>query len=137
MSMAKKSNNEENLKKFQNYQKRHIIDDLAKEGLKLLAEEEEEEEEEEEKQNPQSCPGLPKAPTEDNKKRLETVLSETSKNPYIRAKAQLLKKMETRKREMLETMERIGDINNRIYDAFIKDIARMGDELSNKKQQIK
>ena len=93
-----------------------LMDHLAKEGEKLLAEE-----------------PKPKKVKKDDTKKLDKALAISSKNPYIRARVQILEKMLKWKREEIHMFERTGNINNRFYDDFVHEVRKLGDILD--KQQ--
>lgn len=67
-----------------------------------------------------------------DKAKLEAVLGLTSKNPYIRARTAILLKYPADKRNAIKDMETSGNINNFRYDAFVKEVAALGDQLSDK-----
>jgi hypothetical protein len=66
-------------------------------------------------------------------KRLSSTLASGDKNPYIRARAQVLAKMDDAHHKQIEDMEAKGDTQNRIYAEFIKEVSKLGDKLSEKK----
>lgn len=84
--------------------------ELIKEGEKLLAEDKKE------------------SPKKSSKK--ET-LPPTSTNPYLQARHNVLAKYPQWRREEVARLEKEGDINNRHYDDFIRDVAAEGDRLTN------
>lgn len=65
-------------------------------------------------------------------KSLESSLAATDSNPYIRARAQILKAMPGWRQREIETMEASGDINNRFYEDFVKSVTDLGNQLSSK-----
>jgi hypothetical protein len=69
----------------------------------------------------------------DDKKNLENKLAETSSNPYIRARREVLKKMSTAELDAIAKMEK-GEIpKDSWYDRFVHKIAELGDQYSNQK----
>ena len=97
-----------------------LIDQLAKEGLELL-------------QAEGGMPEIQSQVSKDETKKLEVALGESSDNPYIKARTQILKKMNQWQQAEIARMEKDGDINNRHYDAFVRHVREKGDELSSKK----
>lgn len=91
-----------------------LMSHLAMEGEKLLAAE----------------PKKVKAKKDDTKK-LEKTLAISSKNPYIRARVQILEKMSKWKREEIHQMEQSGNINNRFYEDFVHEVTLLGNKLAN------
>ena len=68
----------------------------------------------------------------DSPKVLENALGDISKNPYVRARIQVLKDLSTERRERIEKMEKTGNIDNSIYAEFIKMCRILGDRFSDK-----
>lgn len=134
--MGKRTDNEENLKRYQErlseLQKNgdlvpspelptdKLIQHLAAEGEKLLMAEA--------KVNRKIAP---KKSTDETK--LTNALGLSSKNPYIRARVMVLQKYSTWRQKEIARMEQHNDINNKFYLEFVKAVADLGDQLSNKK----
>lgn len=130
--MGKQTENSENLKKYQARLKEleqegaltpspilsddELIRHLAAEGNQLLD---------------MDAKASKKNITQD-KPKLEAVLGLTSKNPYIRARTAILLKYPADKRNSIKDMEQTGNINNSRYDAFVKEVVILGDQLSDK-----
>lgn len=66
----------------------------------------------------------------DDHKILETKLGSTSKNPYLRARCEILMKYTEEKRKQIELMEKGEKPKNCRYDEFIKDVTKLGDKMS-------
>jgi len=127
--MSKKTN-EENFKKYQERMEQlqrsnqltpspdlppqKLIDHLASEGEKLLA------------KDPKYTAG------KDESAQLTKTLAISSKNPYLRARIQILEKMPSWRKKEIAEMERTGNINNQFYDDFVHQVAMLGDSLGNK-----
>lgn len=137
-TMSKKTENDENFKKYQERMIRlqeenlvpppelpidQLISYLAAEGTKLL-------EAEEKAKKPII---KPKAKVDDITK-LNNALAASSKNPYVRARAIVLEKMPELRRKELAEMEKTGNINNTKYKEFVAEVTKVGDGLSNQKQ---
>jgi cytochrome c-type biogenesis protein CcmH/NrfG len=138
--MAKRTENDENLKKYQARMEElkrdgglvpspelppeKLIQHLAAEGAKLLAAEE--------KTKPAKVVGKIQPKKTDEVKLTET-LGLTSKNPYIRARIMVLQKYPAWRRSEIGTMEQNGDINNKFYEEFVREVAALGDKLSSTK----
>lgn len=133
--MDKKTENEDNFKKYQERFARiqqenlmpslelpidQLIMLLCAEGAKLLAAEEK-----------LVKPKLKPETKKDDSKKLATTLAKTSTNPYVRARALVLEKMLPAKRKEIEEMERVGNTTNKTYIAFLTELIKMGDTLSN------
>lgn len=134
--MGKQTDNEENLKRYQarlkelekegiltpppNLPDDELIRFLAAEGTKLLATE------------PKKPRVMPKEAVAKEKAKLEDVLGITSKNPYIRARVAVLRKYPEWRRNEIRNMEQSGNLNNKFYAEFVKDVAELGDQFSNK-----
>ncbi len=88
-----------------------------KEGDKIIANEEKN------KKNP--------PPPTDETKKLESALGANSKNPYVKARGQILMAMPEWKRKLIEEIEAGTKPKDRFYDEFIKDVTKLGDSLSN------
>jgi hypothetical protein len=99
------------------------IAEAVAEGFKLL------EEEEKGKSKAKASDILGYDPNSD-KKRLETKLASTSDNPYIRARIQILNKMTPTARAIIEKMENGKLEKDSRYDAFVKAVEILGDQLS-------
>ena len=96
-----------------------LMRQLANEGDALIKEEEE-------------AKGIPKV-LKDDKKELEDTLAASSKNPYIRARLEVIGKLSPDARKRLEQIESSKDVNarnTRAYNDFIKIISNLGDKLS-------
>jgi hypothetical protein len=135
--MAKKNedNMEEYLKKMnkdlipapvskEKFSEHNCITEALKEGNRLLAEEE--------KSKGKS------SPKQDDKKKLDTALSTSSKNPYVQARIQVLngwkKDPHTAWRvNEIESMENGTIPKDYHYDEFVRAVADLGDTLSNQK----
>jgi len=131
--MAKKTENDENFKKYRENMDRaeqdkmvpppelpiaELISYLAAEGAKLL-----EAEEKAKKTTPKLKPKV------DDSAKLNDSLASTSKNPYVRARALVLSKMAAWKRKEIEEMEKNGNMDNDRYKDFIAEVAKLGDTL--------
>lgn len=66
------------------------------------------------------------------KSSLENSLAATDSNPYIRARAQILKAMPAWRQKEIETMESTGNTDNRFYEDFVRSVTDLGNQLSNK-----
>lgn len=51
-------------------------------------------------------------------------------NPYIRARAEVLKKMPSWKRNEIATMEKEHNLDNPYYDDFVKQVRILGDSFN-------
>lgn len=96
-----------------NNQENELLKSLAIEGEKLLEQE-----------------NTTKSPTPEQNKELENTLGLVSKNPYIRARSQILKDLPPGRKKEIEEMERTGNTNNKDYQEFIKKISLLGDKFS-------
>jgi hypothetical protein len=129
--MSNKKTNEENFKRYQErlaeLQRQgnlipspdlppdQLIMHLAAEGEKMLAAE---------------TPFKGKVyPKKDDSKKLDTALGLTSKNPYIRARIMVLEKLPAWRKKELAEMEQTGNINNKYYEEFVREVASLGDTL--------
>lgn len=65
--------------------------------------------------------------TKKNGKASKTV-SVAEENPYLRARTETLAKYPAWRRAQIEDMERNNDIDNHIYDDFVHDVAKLGDQ---------
>jgi hypothetical protein len=63
---------------------------------------------------------------------LETKLGSMSPNPFIRARVQILNKMDDFHRKEIEKMEKDGNTENRVYNTFAHDVRVLGDQLEKK-----
>ena len=63
-------------------------------------------------------------------KSLDTNTGETSTNPYIKARIQVLKTLKPWRRSEIETMEREKNIDNKFYQEFVDMVITLGDKLS-------
>ena len=70
-----------------------------------------------EAQQKQSAPAKTAAPTKPT----------DTQNPYLRARIEILNKYPEWRRNEVREMERTGDINNAHYDAFVHEVALLGD----------
>lgn len=134
--MAKRIENEENLKRYLERMKElegqlvpspdlpteQLMIHLAKEGEALLAAEA--------KLPPKKVVGKI-VPKKDESSRLSNTLAASSKNPYIRARQQVLMKYPEWRRKEIATIEKNGDFDNKHYQDFVKEVAALGDKLSN------
>ena len=68
--------------------------------------------------------------TASSPKKLEVALAANDKNPYVRARAEVLKKMKSSDRALIEKMEETKNTNNYFYEKFVKAVAAEGDKLS-------
>jgi hypothetical protein len=66
----------------------------------------------------------------DESPKLDLTLAKNSKNPYERARAVILSKMDKSKRIEIEERERNKRTDARIYDEFVKEIIQVGDKFS-------
>jgi hypothetical protein len=62
---------------------------------------------------------------------LEQALASKDTNPYVRARAQVLKDYPEEKRKRILEMESTGKIENGIYQDFVRTVRKLGDQLSN------
>lgn len=92
---------------------------LAKEGQELL--------DREELNNCKQSLPMTSAPS----KNLEQALASKDTNPYVRARAQVLKGYTEEKRNRILEMETTGKIENGIYQDFVRSVRKLGDQLSN------
>ena len=65
----------------------------------------------------------------DEKKKLEKKLAQNDKNPYVRAREELLSKSKILRTD-IERMEREGNTSTRIYLDFVAQVKTLGDKLS-------
>jgi hypothetical protein len=72
----------------------------------------------------------PKTPVADDKKKLESKLSQTSTNVYIRARGEVLASLPDWKRKEIERMESEHNLDNEYYNDFVRKVAALGDKLS-------
>lgn len=116
MSMAKPTNKSNFTSRYNLPQPDHeeTLEELVAQGFKLLAADE-----------------AAKHPPVKEKKRLETKLEETSPNPYIRARCQILAAMSTERRKVIEKMESGQLLKDYVYEDFVKEVMKQGDILSN------
>lgn len=127
--MAKKSSNESYEDKLRKvklsdglYSRKNLpipdheetIAELLKEGERLLAEEEK----------------LRQRNVVTETRRLETKLGSTSSNPYIRARCDIMSKWATDKLKLFEEMENSTRPKDHRYDDFVREVAKLGDKLS-------
>jgi len=63
-------------------------------------------------------------------KDLEQALASKDSNPYVRARAQVLKDLPEEKRNRLLEMERTGKMENGIYQEFVRMVRKLGDTFS-------
>ena len=61
---------------------------------------------------------------------LEDALGKMSDNPYVKARAEILKKMKPEQRIVIEKMEQNKIERDRRYDEFCKAVSRLGDSFS-------
>ncbi len=131
--MDKKTENEENLKRYQARLAElqaegelvpspalptgKLIQHLVTEGEKLLA-----------KPNRKV---IPKKTSE--KTKLSNTLGLTSKNPYVRARTLVLQSYPQWRQKEIETMELTQNLDNHHYMAFVRQVIEKGDLLSDKK----
>ena len=73
------------------------------------------------------------APLKSDSVNLENKLGETNKNAYVRARSEILKKLNPESRAIIEKMERNELEKDLRWDRFCKEIRIRGDELSNSK----
>lgn len=97
--------------------------ELIAEGFRLLAEEEKEKKTKSPVSSQDILGHTPKSSLEDK-------LGSMSDNPYIRARCEILKKMSAIARNEIEKMEKNGNINNRLYNDFVKNVRIRGDQLA-------
>ena len=132
--MAKRIDNEDNLKRYQAHlaqlhsegglvptdlpPKTHLIDHLAAEGHKLLAKE----------GATQTTSSV--AVKKDETQRLSNALASSSKNPYVRARFEVLMKYPEWRRKEIAMMEKTNNINNKFYKEFVQAVIILGDKLS-------
>jgi superfamily II DNA helicase RecQ len=88
------------------------INDMLTEGEKMLKDEK----------------TLPPSTTKTKK----MVVRPSNKNPYVQARRQILTEYAEWRRDEVARMEKTGDTNNRHYEAFVKSVMELGDQLSNK-----
>ena len=63
-------------------------------------------------------------------KKLESKLGSMSPNPYVRARVEILMKMNEDQRKAIELMEKGEKPTDHRYDAFVKQVAALGDKMS-------
>ena len=95
-----------------------VLKQLAREGQALL-------DREALNQCKQSLP-VTSAPS----KELEHALASKDANPYIRARAQVLKDLPEVKRQRILDMEQSGKIDNGTYQEFVRMVRKLGDGFS-------
>lgn len=54
----------------------------------------------------------------------------TPTNPYVRARIEVLKGMKDWRRREVEEMEKTGNLDNKYYMDFVKEVAQLGDKYS-------
>lgn len=118
MANTNKKENFENFKKIQRGNLIVIPGDDIREHIKILL-------------GPPDLTGTEVAVSKDETSKLESSLATNSKNPYVRARAEVLSKMIKSKRIEIEERERTGKTDARIYDEFVKEVQRLGDKYSN------
>ena len=128
-----KNNETENFKKYQEYMERNgynklplpktipTISQLAAEGEKILADEEKKDS----KTTPVPTTPVPPKPS----KALENALGAMSKNPYVKARIDVLKKMSEFARHEIETMEKERNVNNRFYAQFTAEVVTAAGDM--------
>ena len=130
--MGKKTDNEENLKRYQERLAKLeqegnlvpspdlpinlLIEKLCEEGFKLLEEEAK-----------QTKP----APIKDETSKMHRSLATNHKNPYVRARQIVLDKLPEWRRKEIETMEKLGNTDNKFYKDFVAEVMKIGDALPN------
>jgi hypothetical protein len=138
--MAKRTENDENLKRYQERMEElkrdgglvpspklpleKLIQHLADEGANLLASEE---------KTKTTKTGGKSQPKKTDEVKLTEALGLTSKNPYIRARIMVLQKYPAWRRAEIGTMEQNGNLNNKFYEEFVRAVAELGDKLSSTK----
>lgn len=70
------------------------------------------------------------APKETVKQTKKTSIPPSSGNPYIQARHKILEEYPEWRRTEIATMEKTGDIDNRHYDDFVREVAILGDSLT-------
>lgn len=63
-------------------------------------------------------------------KKLESKLGSMSPNPYVRARVEILMKMTEDQRKAIELMEKGEKPTDHRYDAFVKQVAALGDKMT-------
>lgn len=63
---------------------------------------------------------------------LETKLGSMSPNPFVRARIQILNKMDAFHRNEIERMEKANDTENRIYNEFAHNVRVLGEQFEKK-----
>lgn len=69
-------------------------------------------------------------PIPDETKKLETKLAVNDKNPYVRARAEVLSKLKKSAVAKIEEMEKTGKTEDRFYKDFIQQVIQLGDKYS-------
>lgn len=69
---------------------------------------------------------------EEQVRKMSTAEESSSQNPYARARINILKKMPEWRRKDIAEMEKTGDLNNHMYDLFVKEVEKEGDLLGDK-----
>ncbi len=96
------------------------LGELVAQGYKLL---------EEDSKTPAAAPKK-KTAKKDDTKRLEKKLASTSTNPYVRARVDVLNKMNPEARSVIEKMEKGLLPKDLRYETFCKAVRILGDQLS-------
>lgn len=130
--MAKRTENEANLKRYQERLKElegqlvpspdlpleQLMDHLAKEGAAILNAE------------AKTKPAKKIVPKKDESQRLSNSLAASSKNPYVRARHQILMAYPEWRRKEIATLEKTGNTDDKHYKDFVHEVAILGDKLS-------
>ena len=66
----------------------------------------------------------------DEKSKLDSTLGEKSSNPFVRARIEVLEKMTLSQRSRILKMEAENNLDNPIYQDFVKSQRILGDEFS-------
>jgi hypothetical protein len=64
----------------------------------------------------------------DESERLDSVMASKSTNPYVQARAEVLKKLSPSLRKKIEDMEKSGDRDNTIYKDFCSKVSEYADK---------
>jgi hypothetical protein len=78
-------------------------------------------------------PDLTGTEIEEKPTKLDTALALKDPNPYVRARAIILKKMTDGDRKLIEKQEVEGKTDTNFYQAFVKKVSLLGDKLSAEK----
>jgi hypothetical protein len=100
------------------------LEELVREGYRLIKAEDD-------YKKKGMPPVIKKDTSKDDHKKLETTLAANSDNPYVKARIQILQKMNPEERAIIERMENGEQERDERYEKFLKAVEVLGDKLSN------